>query len=130
MPFFLALFQLLFIPFQTSAPLASAPRAFSGTDRHEPGEVVEEENALSISRVKRLCFYTNPTSSPHSAAAVLFFMLTVCVWRLPRSTSHSFECKMTQFICLENITLCSNNCFDMIKEFSFINAPGSSFNGK
>lgn len=51
-------------------------------------------------------------------------------WRLPRSTSHSFECKMTQFICLENITLCSNNCFDMIKEFSFINAPGSSFNGK
>lgn len=75
MPFFLALFQLLFIPFQTSALLASAPRAFSGTDRHEPGEVVEEENALSISRVKRLCFYTNPTSSPHSAAAVLFLCL-------------------------------------------------------
>lgn len=44
-------------------------------DRHEPGEVVEEENALSISRVKRLCFYTNPTSSPHSAAAVLFLCL-------------------------------------------------------
>ena len=76
MSFFLALFQLLFIPFQTSTLLGSALQAFSGEDKHEPGEVVEGKNALSISRVKRLCFYTpNPASSPHSAAAVLFLCL-------------------------------------------------------
>ncbi len=58
----------------------------------------KERIALSVSQLKRFCFYMpNPVvvvvvSQCHHCFVLMF---TVCVCRLPRSISHSFECKIT-----------------------------------